>query len=366
MSRIVPVAAAGVLAVSGTVATAAPVWASPAQLPFTISNDTGRTDQLFLYVVGTDLGSGRLGYADAGGTFRAWPAGGNPPSPAPDVAIAGAGRGGASTVRVPKNFSGRIYFSYSKKIDFRLTPDGLVQPAPWSPSDPNYDTLLDWSELTYNDAGLFLNSSQVDMFAIPHTVSVTSSSGQRKSTGTPVTGGRDNVINGLRNAPGWSGTVVNSGDTVLRVLSPGKAAGAGKFSPTYLDGYITSAWDAYRSKTLTVVPFGDQPNTKFFGRTSGDNLVFTNTSGAQVASFAKPNSSNVWGCDGALTAPNDLIRRPHRPHPVRGTGARDPWHGGHPAEHERRAVLHQLRARPLRQAHPPEHGRRQGVRFRIR
>lgn len=102
MSRIVAVAAAGVLAVSGTVATAAPVWASPAQLPFTISNDTGRTDQLFLYVVGTDLGSGRLGYADAGGTFRAWPAGGNPPSPAPDVAIAGAGRGGASTVRVPK------------------------------------------------------------------------------------------------------------------------------------------------------------------------------------------------------------------------------------------------------------------------
>lgn len=310
MSRIVAVAAAGVLAVSGTVATAAPVWASPAQLPFTITNDTGRTDQLFLYVVGTDLGSGRLGYADAGGTFRAWPAGGNPPSPAPDVAIAGAGRGGASTVRVPKNFSGRIYFSYGKKIDFRLTPDGLVQPAPWSPTDPNYDTLLDWSELTYNDAGLFLNSSQVDMFAIPHTVSVTSSSGQRKSTGTPVTGGRDNFINGLRNAPGWSGTVVTSGDTVLRVLSPGKAAGAGKFSPTYLDGYITSAWDAYRSKTLTVVPFGDQPNTKFFGRTSGDNLVFTNTSGAQVASFAKPSSSNVWGCDGALTAPNDLIVGP--------------------------------------------------------
>lgn len=310
MSRIVAVAAAGVLAVSGTVATAAPVWASPAQLPFTITNDTGRTDQLFLYVVGTDLGSGRLGYADAGGTFRAWPPGGNPPSPAPDVAIAGAGRGGASTVRVPKNFSGRIYFSYGKKIDFRLTPDGLVQPAPWSPSDPNYDTLLDWSELTYNDAGLFLNSSQVDMFAIPHTVSITSTSGQRKSTGTPVTGGRDNVINGLRNAPEWSGTVVNSGDTVLRVLSPGKAAVAGKFSPTYLDGYITSAWDAYRSKTLTVVPFGDQPNTKFFGRTSGDNLVFTNTSGAQVASFAKPSSSNVWGCDGALTAPNDLIVGP--------------------------------------------------------
>ena len=304
------VAASAALVLSGAVAAAAPASAAPAQLPFTITNATGRTDALYLYVVGTDLGSGRLGYADAGGAFHPWPPGANPPSPAPDVAVAGAGRGGASTVRVPKNFSGRIYFSYGARIDFRLTPGGLVQPAPWSPSDPNYNTLLDWSELTYNDSGLFLNSSQVDMFAIPHTVSVTGSDGQRRSTGTPVTNGRNNVINGLRNQPGWSGTVVSSGSTVLRVLSPGKAAGAGKLSPTYLDGYITSAWDAYRSKTLTVVPFGDQPSTKFFGRTNGNDLVFTNTSGVRVASFAKPSTSNVWGCDGALQAPNDLTVGP--------------------------------------------------------
>ena len=310
LRSLVAVAAAAAMALSGAIAAAAPASASPAQLPFTVTNDTGRTDALYLYVVGTDLGSGRLGYADSGGTFRAWPPGANPPSPAPDVAIAGAGRGGASTVRVPKNFSGRLYFSYGKKIDFRLTPGGLVQPAPWNASDPNHDTLLDWSELTYNDSGLFLNSSQVDMFAIPHTVSVTGSDGRTRSTGTPVTNGRDNVIDGLRNQPGWSGTVVSSGSTVLRVLAPGKAAEAGKLSPTYLDGYITSAWDAYRSKTLTVVPFGDQPGTRFFGRTSGDDLVFTNTSGARVASFAKPSSSNVWGCDGTLAAPNDLTVGP--------------------------------------------------------
>ena len=307
---LMAVVAAAAMAASGVVAAAAPASASPAQLPFTITNDTGRTDALYLYVVGTDLGSGRLGYADAGGTFRAWPAGSNPPSPAPDVAINGAGRGGASTIRVPKNFSGRIYFSYGKKVDLRLTPGGLVQPAPWSPGDPNYNTLLDWSELTYNDSGLFLNSSQVDMFAIPHTVSVTGSDGRRRSTGTPVTNGRQNVIDGLRNQPGWGGTVVSSGSTVLRVLSPGKAAGAGKLSGSYLDGYINSAWDAYRSRTLTVVPFADQPNTRFFGRTSGNDLVFTNTSGARVASFAKPSSSNVWGCDGTLQAPNDLTVGP--------------------------------------------------------
>ena len=310
LRSLIAVAAAAALAVSGAVAAAAPASASPAQLPFAFTNDTGRTDALYLYVVGTDLGSGRLGWVDAAGTFRAWPPGANPPSPAPDASQPGPGNGGSSTVRVPKDFSGRIYFSFGRKIDFRLTPGGLVQPAPWSPADPNYSTLLDWSELTYNGSGLFINSSQVDMFAIPHTVSVTGSNGQKRSTGTVVANGRDNVINGLRAQPGWGDTVVTSGSEVLRVLAPGKAAGAGRFSPTYLDGYITSAWDAYRSKTLTVVPFGDQPNTKFFGRTSGNDLVFTNTSGARVASFAKPSTSNVWGCDGTLQAPNDAVVGP--------------------------------------------------------
>jgi len=39
-------------------------------------------------------------------------------------------------------------------------------------------------------------------------------------------------------------------------------------------------------------------------------MNFTNTSGAQVASFNKPTSSNVWGCDGNLQAPNDLVVGP--------------------------------------------------------
>ena len=97
---------------------------------------------------------------------------------------------------------------------------------------------------------------------------------------------------------------------MLRVLAPGKAAGAGLLSATYLDSYIASAWNAYTTKTLTVVPFGDQPNTKFFGRTSGNVMRFTNTAGQQVASFNRPSSASVWGCDGDLPAPNDLVVGP--------------------------------------------------------
>ena len=283
----------------------------PNLLPVTVTNSTGRGDAVYLYVLGVQLSSGRLGYVNQGGAFTAWSGGQIPPSPAPDVAIAGPGNGGSTTINFPRGFSGRVYFSLGEKLKFYLTPDGLVQPAPWAAGDANQNILFDWSEFTYNDAGLWLNSSQVDMFAVPHAVTVTNSAGVTKRTGDLVTNGRDNVINTIRGTAGWANTVYTRSDgTVLRVLSPGKAAGAGLLSSTYLDSYISSAWNAYAGKTLTVVPFADQPNTKYFGRTSGTVMNFTNTSGAQVASFNRPSSASVWGCAGDLPAPNDQVVGP--------------------------------------------------------
>jgi len=283
----------------------------PNLLPVTVTNSTGRGDAVYLYVLGVQLSSGRLGYVNQGGAFTAWSGGQIPPSPAPDVAIAGPGNGGSTTINFPRGFSGRVYFSLGEKLKFYLTPDGLVQPAPWAAGDANQNILFDWSEFTYNDAGLWLNSSQVDMFAVPHAVTVTNSAGVTKRTGDLVTNGRDNVINTIRGTSGWANTVYTRSDgTVLRVLSPGKAAGAGLLSSTYLDSYISSAWNAYAGKTLTVVPFADQPNTKYFGRTSGTVMNFTNTSGAQVASFNRPSSASVWGCAGDLPAPNDQVVGP--------------------------------------------------------
>lgn len=291
---------------------AAPAAASgPALLPLSITNNTGRADAVHLYVLGVDLNTGRLGYVNAGGVFTAWGPGGTPPVPAPDVSIPGPGNGGTTTIQVPRGVSGRVYFSLGERLKFFLAPGGLVQPAPWAGGDANRDILFDWSEFTYNDAGLWLNSSQVDMFAVPHTVSVTTGSGAVKSTGTLVPGGRDNVINGIKAQPGWAGSVQTRSDgTVLRVLAPGKAADAGQLGGGYLDPYISSAWNAYTGKVLTVVPFADQPNTKYFGRTSGTVMTFTNGAGQQVASFTKPTSANVWGCDGALGAPNDQVVGP--------------------------------------------------------
>jgi hypothetical protein len=280
-------------------------------LPVTITNKSGRGENVHLYVLGVNLDTGKLGYVNKSGAFIAWTGGGATPVPAPDVSIDGPATGGSTTIRVPRNLSGRLYFSFGQKLDFRLTTDGVVQPAPWAGGDPNHDILFDWSEFTVNSSGLFLNSSQVDMFAVPHIVSVTGGSGVTLETGELKSGGRQKVIDAVKADAGFAKSVVTRADgTVLRVLAPGKAADAGLMNPAYLDSYIASAWNAYTSKTLTVTPFLDQPNLKYLGRTSGNVMNFTDTSGKTVASFTKPSTANVWGCDGALGAPNDQVVGP--------------------------------------------------------
>jgi hypothetical protein len=221
-------------------------------LPVTVSNKTGRGDAVFLYVLGVNLTTGKLGYVNGAGDFTAWTGGG-----------------------------------------------------------PNRDIQFDWSEFTLNDSGLWLNTSQVDMFAVPHVVSVTGGNGETRQTGEVKPGGRQRVIDAVKASPDFAKSVVTRADgTVLRVLAPGKAADAGLMSPTYLDAYIADAWNAYRSKALTVVPFTDRPATRFTGRTSGDVMNFADASGRTVASFTRPSTANVWGCDGALGAPNDLTVGP--------------------------------------------------------
>ncbi|MEU8295655.1 beta-1,3-glucanase family protein, partial [Streptomyces pseudogriseolus] len=202
--------------------------AVPATIPLTIKNDSGRADQIYIYNLGTQLSTGRQGWADANGTFHPWPAGGNPPTPAPDASIAGPRNGQSLTIRMPK-FSGRVYFSYGQKLVFKVTTGGLVQPAVQNPSDPNRNILFNWTEYTLNDAGLWINSTQVDMFSAPYAVGVKAPNGTVKNTGRLKAGGYNAVLNGLRNqSGGWAGLIQTRSDgTVVRALSPGHGVGSG-------------------------------------------------------------------------------------------------------------------------------------------
>ncbi|WP_030213812.1 glycoside hydrolase family 64 protein [Streptomyces bikiniensis] len=312
--RLVPLLAAAALAGTGvTVAVSSdPVEAAvPATIPLTFTNNSGRGEQVYVYNLGTELSTGRQGWADANGTFHPWPAGGSVPVPAPDASIAGPAAGRSMTIRLPK-FSGRIYFSYGRKLDFRLATGGLVQPAVQNPGDPNRDILFNWSEYTLNDAGLWLNSTQVDMVSAPYSVGVKRPNGSVANTGRLKPGGYRGFFDALRAQPGgWGGLVQTRSDgTVLRALAPGHGIEAGALPAGVMNDYVNRVWSKYATSTLTVTPFAHQPSVKYYGRVSGNVMNFTDGAGKVVTSFQKPDSDSVFGCYKFLDAPNDQVRGP--------------------------------------------------------
>ncbi|MFF5637829.1 glycoside hydrolase family 64 protein [Streptomyces sp. NPDC012825] len=312
--RLVPLLAAAALAGTGvTVAVSSdPVEAAvPATIPLTFTNNSGRGEQVYVYNLGTELSTGRQGWADANGTFHPWPAGGSVPSPAPDASIAGPANGKSMTIRLPK-FSGRVYFSYGQKLNFKVATGGLVQPAVQNPSDPNRNILFNWSEYTLNDAGLWLNSTQVDMVSAPYAVGVKRPDGSVANTGRLKPGGYRGFFAALRAQPGgWGGLVQTRSDgTVLRALAPGHGIEAGALPAGVMNDYVNRVWSKYATSTLTVTPFANQPSVKYYGRVSGNVMNFTNGAGQVVTSFQKPDSDSVFGCYKLLDAPNDQVRGP--------------------------------------------------------
>ncbi|MDN3271360.1 glycoside hydrolase family 64 protein [Streptomyces sp. MA15] len=285
--------------------------AVPATVPLTITNTSGRAEPVHIYNLGTELSSGRQGWADASGAFHPWPAGGNPPTPAPDASIPGPAPGRSMTIQVPR-LSGRIYFSYGRKMEFRLTTGGLVQPAVQNPTDPHRDILFNWSEYTFNNDGLWINSTQVDMFSAPYTVGVQRGDGTTLSTGKLRPGGYRGVFNALRGQPGgWANLIQTRSDgTVLRALSPLYGVETGALPASITDDYVNRVWDKYTRTDLVVTPFADRPDVRYTGRVSGGVLRFTDGSGNVVTTFQKPDASSVFGCHRLLDAPNDQVRGP--------------------------------------------------------
>ncbi len=277
-------------------------------LPVTITNRTGINGPVYLYILSENLATKGMGYVNAAGVWTQWSGGGASPTPVPDVSIPGPANGQSVTLKIPQGVNGRIYFSFGEKLKLGVVNgDRLVQPAPWVPTDANFNIEFDWTEFTYDQFGLFINSTQVDLFGVPHTVESTGSNGPQK-TGQVVDNGRNKVIDAISKQPGFEKTIVRRPDgSVLRVLAPGKAADGGLFDANYLDPYITKAWNAYTDKDLVVQPIQVDPSIKFFGRTSGNAMTFRNTSGAVVATVQKPSTKDVWGCDGNLVAPNNEL-----------------------------------------------------------
>jgi hypothetical protein len=201
--------------------------------------------------------------------------------------------------------SGRVYYSINDPLRLKVVVDGngvpaLQYPAGWVSSDPNYGILHDWIEFTYNDAGMFCNTTMVDMFSVP--LAIRLAGARTEATGTLVDGGRDKILAAVAARPDFARLVVGDG---LRIVAPGHGIDAGLFSADYYAPYIEAVWSRYERSPLSVTTDAGT----FTGKVGDAGLAFTGGSKTPAA-IAKPSTRDVLFCDGALAAPNDGVTGP--------------------------------------------------------
>ena len=290
MAAVPAVAALAPRALAGTQG----VTASGA-LPLTVVNNTGAFDNanVHVYIVGNQ--GGRQVRVTPDGTLAPVALADNGADGFTDYAIALSGSG-ETRLSLP-HLSGRIYVSLGAKLKFRVVKDGngnpaLQYPAGWVASDPDYPVLHDCAEFTHDAAGMFCNTTMVDMFSVPLSIRLTGAWDQ--TTGTVRASGRAGAFAALRQVEAFARLAV--ADT--RVIAPGHGLDAGLFPADYFAPYIDEVWSTYTGKDLKVTTNAGT----FTGRVRGGLLVFT---GPAQVSFARPSTRDVLFCDGALAAPND-------------------------------------------------------------
>ncbi|MFE2260519.1 glycoside hydrolase family 64 protein [Streptomyces griseosporeus] len=264
-------------------------------LPVTVINNTGSfgNASVHLYVVGN--ADGKQVRLTPDGTIAPVALSDNGPDGFTDYAIPLAGSG-ETRLSLPY-MSGRIYVSLGQKLKFKVVTDGngnaaLQYPAGWVASDPNYGVLHDCAEFTHNAAGMFCNTTMVDMFSVPMSIRLTGEKDQ--TTGTLRQGGRAAAFAAVRQVPEFAPLVVD--DT--RIIAPGHGLDAGLFAKDYFAPYIDEVWSTYTGRDLKITTNAGT----FTGRVRGERLTFD---GPAPVSFAKPSTRDVLFCDGALAAPND-------------------------------------------------------------
>ncbi|KAF4407350.1 MULTISPECIES: beta-1,3-glucanase family protein [Streptomyces] len=273
----------------------APRSKAAAGLALTIANKTGSFDNasVWVYIVGNE--GGRQVRVTPDGTLAPIALSDNGDDGFTDYAIPLAGSGDTQ-LTLPK-MSGRIYVALGDKLKFKAVEGGdgsaaLAYPAGWVESDPNYEVLHDCAEFTYNDGGMYCNTTMVDMFSVPLDIHLTGAKDQK--AGELKEGARAKIFSDLAGVEGYDKLVV--GDK--RVIAPGHGLDTGIFAEDYFAPAIDEVWSHYASADLKVTTNAGT----FTGRVSGDQFAFT---GPAEVSFAKPTTRDVLFCDGNLAAPND-------------------------------------------------------------
>lgn len=159
----------------------------------------------------------------------------------------------ADELRIPPELQGgRIYLSLEEPLYIAISPDntGYTRLNPVSSADPNFETVYDWSELTFQNGSIPFggNTTQVDQFGMPMLVTLSqTSSGFVGGRGLTLT--RAEVFDSYQSTvpEAFQALVVKDGDgNPIRILAP-RTAQPGDVA-TWMDEPVDDLWTKYTSQ----------------------------------------------------------------------------------------------------------------------
>lgn len=278
-------------------------------------NHTGGTwadDQVYITVIGLDPATGVFAHVAPDGTLT-------------DVSLADNDAPGHLTkngndypnyaftlaqsrlLKLPKMSSGRAFVSLGEPVYLEILGGadghlGYAGPNPQNPTDPNIDVHFDWYEFTYNNGGIYINTTQVDEFGLPMLLDVWGNSGTfHEQTGITESIAAIDQAFASETPLAFQSTPISN----LRILSPTKLSfGAGGANGSYFDGYVADIWTQYRSTPLTMDLWGH--SRRFTGITTDTEFDFSEIdlgNGAYVGNtytIGRPSTQDIFQCSGTM------------------------------------------------------------------
>jgi exo-beta-1,3-glucanase (GH17 family) len=287
-----------------------PPTAAAGSFPVSFVNNTGGAfgaDEIFVTIFGQTT-PGHWAWVDATGTTHqldhtAANADGHLVQGGTNYADMSFTLADAADLRVPPRLEGaRIYLSLGKPLYIGISPDdsGWAGPDPNNPTDPNFDTVYDWYEMTYEYGRIPFggNTTQVDLFGIPFTFTLTQTSPGFSGT-RGITLSRDEVFRRFEETmpAAFQALIVKDDDgNPLRMLAP-RSNQPGELA-TWFDGPVDAFWTKYADQQFVY----NGPGFTVTGTVdSGNRFAYTVTSAAgAVASYTmtKPSTADIFRADG--------------------------------------------------------------------
>jgi Beta-1,3-glucanase len=227
---------------------------------------------------------------------------------------------GAANLTLPKLAAVRIYYSIGAPLlvhTGNIMGGGVVTPTSQNPKDPNFNTIFDFTELTWVPqtvadhpditTNLGVNVTEVDSFGLPQQFTIEGTDPATLKPNTALSGGflstvrRSTLLDTLKGfGPPWDGLIVGKGPA--RALAPNFGINGGFFPADQLDSYTTQVFKKYMSSppltaTVSAALNATCPSVTyhFTGSTAGGELVFSDASkGGPIFSLVKWSSLDAY------------------------------------------------------------------------